>query len=498
MAFKLDRRRRLSLELLTDWSRGIVRDTPLGWIPDNALYDSVDFMLNKPGLMYKRGGTSYAGPALSGATYATTVVYADFPSGSQLLSLGDDGHLYKVTSGTTTDIGLVGLGYVPALQAPVLRVGGSSLLVIPSVDGTSAPKSYDGTTIATLGGSPPAGKYACVYKTRLVLGGNSANPNRIFFSPTPSITSTWDTTNSWIDADYAITGLASLSNAILIFSSGHTERIIGSTPPPGSDMDRAPIGSIGCSDARSIQVWNNNAIFANQMGVYLTNGAGFLSLTREGGIETYWQSQLSGYNSSTWSIAGGLIRGTYYIVSVMNGSTLVDTLVCNIPSRAWWRLSNIKARGFASSTGVAEELYYADRSTNRVVQMSSIFSPAAGNKNDANGSAVTPQAQFRLVGQGPFNKHFRDGRIGYDMRDAATDNPTLTVQVAPGLEATTFSTVPESPLAETTDQTRKRFALGKFDQAVSIKVQQTNASSKTEIYSLEVDVDQMASLRFGP
>src|SRR5581483_7634467 len=134
---------------------------------------------------------------------------------------------------------------------------------------------------------------------------------------------------------------------------------------------------------------------------------------------------------------------------------------------------NIKARGFASSTGIAEELYYADRSANRVVKMSQIFSPSASNKNDADGTAVTPQAQFRLIGQGPFNKHFRDGRIGYDMRDAATDNPTLAVQVAPGLEATSFSAVSESPLSETTDQARKRFTVGRFDQAISLKVSQS-------------------------
>jgi hypothetical protein len=127
-----------------------------------------------------------------------------------------------------------------------------------------------------------------------VLGGSTANPNRLFFSPTPDIEATWDTANSWIDCDYAITGLASLHNVLLIFSQGHTERIIGSTPPPGSDMDRAPVGSIGCTDARSIVVQEGNAIFANPRGVYLTNGAGFASLTTEGFIETYWQSLLPG------------------------------------------------------------------------------------------------------------------------------------------------------------------------------------------------------------
>lgn len=468
-----------------DWSRGMVKDAPLDALPESAVYDATDFLLHQPARMMKRGGTSYAGPVMGSATYAAAVAFAEFPAAAQIIGVGDDGHLYKITAGTTTDVNTMGTAYVP-LQNPVMRIGATSYLIIPANDGTSAPKKYDGTTVTAIGGSAPAGKYVTVYKSRLVLGNNSANPNRLFFSPTPDITTTWDTTNSWIDCDYAITGLASLSNAIIVFSQGHTERITGATPPPGSDMDRAPIGSVGCSDARSISVWNNNVVFANPRGVYLTNGSGFSSLTQIGGIETYWQTQLTGYDASTWTIATGIYRNYLYI-TVLNGSTLVDTLMCNIAARAWWRLTNVKARGYANASTGSEELYYADRASARVITCSGMFTPVAGNKNDANGTAVTPGATLRQVGAGPWMKHFGNARISYDMADAATDNPTLAVSVAPGLEAATFTAVSESPLAETSGLLRKRFTVGKQSQAVNIKILQTNASSKTEVYAMETD-----------
>jgi hypothetical protein len=470
----------------SDFSKGIIRDSPRVSIPNGGVYDSTDFLLHQPGLAQKRGGTSYPGPALTAATYAAAVKYAEFPAGPKLVAVGDNGHLYTVTSGATTDVSALGATYVP-LDVPKLRVGGGkNLLIITANDGTTAPKAYTGAAVAALGGTPPAGKYAEVYKTRLVLANTSANPNRLFFSQTPDIESTWDTTNSYIDADYEITGLASLHNALLIFSKAHTERIIGATPPPDSDMDRAPVGSVGCTDARSIVVQEDNCLFANPRGVYLTNGAGFASLTTEGLIESYWQGLFASYDPASWSIAAGVFR-SFYVVSIMNGSTLIDTLMCNVPRRAWWRLTNVKPLMFSQAVAASEELYYADRSTNRLVALSGIFSPASGNKNDANGTAVTPTLEWRAIGDGTGIKNFGFGRVTYTMTDAASDNPTLALTVKTGVDADTSTTPAESPLAETTVKARKRFTVFKDAQAVTVKVTQANASAKTEINALEVE-----------
>jgi hypothetical protein len=251
-------------------------------------------------------------------------------------------------------------------------------------------------------------------------------------------------------------------------------------------MDRAPVGSVGCTDARSIVVQEDNCLFANPRGVYLTNGAGFASLTTEGLIESYWQGLFASYDPASWSIAAGVFR-SFYVVSIMNGSTLIDTLMCNVPRRAWWRLTNVKPLMFSQAVAASEELYYADRSTNRLVALSGIFSPASGNKNDANGTAVTPTLEWRAIGDGTGIKNFGFGRVTYTMTDAASDNPTLALTVKTGADADTSTTPAESPLAETTLKARKRFTVFKDAQAVTVKVAQTNASAKTEINALEVE-----------
>jgi hypothetical protein len=486
----------MSPETDSDASKGMVRDAPRTAIPTSGVYDSADFLLHEPGLIMKRGGTAYAGPAMAAATYAAAVSYAQFPAGAQLLGIGDNGHLYKITSGTTTDVSTLGTAFVPK-QVPRLRVGGgTNLLLIPANDGTTAPKSYDGTTVANFGGSPPAGKYVEVYKTRFVLGNTSANPNRLFFSPTPDPTTTWDTTNSWIDCDFAITGLAATSNMLLIFSSGATERIVGSTPPPGSDMDRTVIGSVGCTDARSIVKQENNVLFANTRGVYLTNGAGFASLTDEGAIATYWQSLFSGYDASTWTISAGVFR-TFYFVTILDASgNLVTSLMCNVPRRAWWRLTNTKPVMYAQAVSGQEELYYADRTTNRVVAMSGIFTPTSSNESDANGTAVQPLIDYRLFGSGPGLKAFGNGRLTYNM-PKSTGSPTLAVSISRGIGASSYSAVAESPLAFTTDVTRKRFSVNGDGQGVNVRLQQAGASTRTDIFSLETEIRPYPQTRDG-
>lgn len=469
-----------------DWSRGQIRDAPRQALPEGSLYNSVDFLLHQPGLAQKRGGSSYAGPAFGTGTYASCVAYAEFPGDPKLVGVDENGHVYTVTAGATTSVGVFGSTH-GHIDTPKFRTGGGKNLLIFTNDDNSSPKTYDGTNLATPSGSWPAGRYAAVYKGRLVLGNTDANPSRLYFSPIPDITTTWDTTSSWLDTDYPITALAALQNVIVVFSQRRTQRITGTTPPPGTDFDLSPVGTIGCTDARSVLVYEGQVIFANPRGLFSTNGSSFTNITRLAGCEKYWQSLFTGYYSQTWSIATGVFR-SFIVVSIINDSAaLVDCLMFNIARSSWWRLANIKARMFASSVGIADELYYADRAAPRITSLSGMFSPAAGNKNDADGSAVLPVLETRLLGAGPTLKHFGHGHVSMDMQDAASDNPVLAVSVAPGLEAPTFTAVAESPLAESDGNRRSRFTVGKVAQGVTVRFQQTNASAKTELYAVELE-----------
>lgn len=467
-----------------DWSRGIIRDTARVAIPPGGLYDAADFLLDTPGVAVKRGGTAYAGPALTGASFATGIIENVFAGTRKLLAVGSNSHLFSITAGTTTDIGAI--GGTPYIYDRLIASPAGTYVVLPS-SATSVGK-YNGTTLNTLDALTSGALFAS-YKSRLV----TAQAGRLLFSPVPDVNTTWDTANSWIDMDYVPSGLAAINNALLVFSSEGMERIIGATPPPNSDMDRAPISSVGCTDTRSIVTVGQYVYFANADGVYLTNGTAPVSLTEQGGISTLWRSLFTGYitaapvpTASAWTISCGFYRG-FLFVCVLNDSRVPQaTLMCNVRTRAWWRLTNISAMAWATSVD-GNELYYADGSTNRVVAMSGIFSPAAGNKADADGDAVQPSIEFRPMGNGTGIKAYGFGRLNYDMRDAASDNPSLAIAVKTGVEADTSSTPAESPLLETTTMARKRFTVAKDAQSVTIALTQTGASSKTELYALEVE-----------
>lgn len=474
----------------------MVRDSARADIPVGSCYNAVDYYLDKPGIAYKRGGTAYAGPAMTGATYAQNCIYADFTGGAQLLGVGDNGHLFKVTSGTTTDLGLMSAAHIPRCK-PVFHNGGTKqYVIIPPNSGATAFKKYNGSTIAAAVASAPKGQICAIYKSRLVLANDGTNLVRVWFSPVTvtsgaDIDQTWDTTNAWVDANYPVVGMAPLQNSLLIFSAHGTERLTGTTPPPGSDFDHAPVGDVGCTDARSITVWNNYAIFANSRSIFMTNGVGFKDLLKDAGMVTYWQSILTGYTQAGWTITTGLLWNSYLYVSVMNGSSFVDALMCNLARNTWWRLGNIQATSWTTAVDVKDELYYSDRSTNRLVAMSGTFNPAAGNKNDANGTAVAPVLETRVLNPSVALKTYGLGRLSYDLRDAASDNPTMGVSVAKGVEATTFNAVPESPLPATTDETRKAITHKQTSQGLTVRLTQNGPSAKTEIYALEAEITGM-------
>lgn len=478
-----------------DFSRGIVRDLPRSSIPAGGVYDAVDYLADQPGKLRKRGGTAYQGGALGATVTGVNLVAApEYPTGTKVMGLGADGHLYDET-GAGSDIGAFG---ITTLDRPKLYV---DKLIVPASDGTTAPKKVTvvaGTlTPANLGGTPPAGRLVETWLSRVILGSSTANPNRVWFSPVPDVESTWDTSNAYVDTNHSLSALGAIQGVLLAFSAGATERLVGSIPPgtTGEDMRLQPVGQIGCADSRSIAPWGSYLVFASQEGVYVTNGAGFDSLTEKSdgtGILSYWRTQYATVAANSGFIAGGIVNRNYYFLTLGYGSTIVDTLVCYLPRKAWTRTANIGCLMYAPSFSGTDELYGATMNGqpgNRIVKLSGLLSPAAGNKNDANGTAVTPTTEFRMIGQGVGLKVYGDGHLTYDMRDAAADAPTLAVSIATGIEAESgYTAVAESPLAASSaESVRKRFTASKDAQALNVKVAQTNASSKTELYLLEVD-----------
>ena len=114
--------------------------------------------------------------------------------------------------------------------------------------------------------------------------------------------------------------------------------------------------------------------------------------------------------------------------------------------------------------------------------------PAPGNKNDADGTPVTPLWETRPYRPGTGLGRYLYGHLSYDLRDAASDNPGLISEVATGIEAdSSYAAMAESPIGETVRSIRKRFTPFKDTQAIQFRFSQQHASAKTEIYQLELE-----------
>lgn len=468
----------------TSWVGGMQRDYPRDSMPGEAAWNLVDWIpaeLNAP--LRKRGGFQYVGNTMSGVTSMTGIASAPFSAGTQVVGIDQAGKVWNILAATTP-----GTAVVPE-QNPVFY---RNKLIIPAANGTSAPQAYDGSTVAALGVTAPAGLYADVYKDHLMLGRNTANPTRLFFS-NPADPTTWDTTLQVWDTSDTLTGIASVRNAILCFHGDTTERIRGSIPPPGGDFTMDTFLHVGCLDAQSIVKWNDQVIFAGSSGVYMTDGASNVDLTRSGGMVNYWHDNIMPSYATTWHLVAGLYRNHYCLAILDNSNVMQDFLICNLLTRNWYRFSNFAGTAMGWVTSPAEELYVGIGA--RVAKMSSCWSPAAANKLDANGTAVLPiletpirrgfQRFHRRWVQSEGFQTWKAFYVNYDLRDAATDNPQLQFAYVTTPEATSYTTVGTVP--ETTTQARVRLGFGGPYRGIGLKITQTQPSSETKLYMTEAE-----------
>ena len=512
-------------QLLQDNFTRMVQDLPRDQLPDDAAWYMRDWIPNAgleagggqyPGRLSRRSGWLYSSENVAtDATSAVSITAMSYFEAFNRLTLMTDNNKFgyiTLPGSSSADYTNVSTAGVQSRQNFV-EIAGKQ--IITASDGTTAPKYYDGTTFGALAGSPPAGQFATAWKDRLVLGNSSANKNRSWFSGLDDPT-TWDTTNGWLNTVAEITGYAALPNALLIFGSDRTARVRGSIPPPGSDfIVDDPIFHVGCTYPMSIAVNGPTAAFCNEEGVWLTNGTNQpQDLTALCGVKSTWQKVTTAatripevsIGNAVEMVAGGFI-GNYYLASVKRTSespTSTIAFLFNLAERSCVLLQNFPANCMAMTPQVGDELFMGPTITGtvRVVALSPIFWPG-GQKEDADGTDITPVLYTRYysdnrVGQ----KRWKTAYLDYYMKDAASDNPTLTVSYDPreyGNEIIGGETS-IGTLAETTSTApayRAKLPIRYASRGVSFKISQTNPSAATNIIALLADVHAREGGRVG-
>lgn len=471
--------------LQSDFKR-MVRDLPRNRMPQGSLWNAVDWIPDNGAPLRQRGGWGNAAAISASSASATQIragIAAPFTAGNQILAIDEDGVLWKYTAGgTVTQIGAA----LTPVQNPVFH---ANTVIIPSDDGSNAPKKYDGSSIAALSGTAPAGKYACVFKDFTVLAGSSANPRRQWFSEEGSPSGTWDTTYSIIDYARAIKGQAALRNAILVFHDDTVSRVRGSLPPASTDtgdfVRDDPAFHVGILDARSICVFEEEAFWASTKGVFRSDGVALDDLTRRGGMMQYWQDMVAGYTTS-WTVAGGIFNNTY-LLCVMDGTSFVDAFAIDVGDFHWTRLSNIDAVSFWNSVNAIDELYWGRRGAGVVAKGASMWTPASAVKNDGDGDAVLPVAETPFYEGPPGPKRIKSVYIASELTDWATDNPTMTVSYITSPEATSYTAL-SSTISESSGYQRTRHQIGGHYPGIALKFTRTNAGD-TKLYSIEAEID---------
>jgi hypothetical protein len=569
-------------ELLADFTRGIVRDTTRDAMPTNAVYDSVDFLLDRPGVAYKRGGSAFQHTAPGGMASLIGVAAPEYPGNPRVVAFASDGgsgtFAYDVTTGTPGSSlncnGALLLENPPLHKDKLIVCDGKGAIGLTPHAVQKLYLSSGTLAVADLGGAPPVARYSCVHLSHLVLANSVANPNRVWFSPIPNIegntvaitsasstshtftipgdlttslpvgssftvtgstsnngtytvlasswaagattvtvasvpssTGTmgnlntgWDTANAWFDVPHEIMGLASLQGVLIIFCRGESWRILGDVPPgqTGANMQREPLAAVGCVDARSIVKMNGLVYWAHESGMYYTNGAAPASITHlpnATGIGNLWADALYGYSPQLNSVVcAGVYLNKHLFVTVRHAATDPQAgaryqFLYYQPTGSWVRLADgVTADMYATAFAPSGEIYASCGDTSdpvRALKLSGLFKPTGSNKTDANGDVVAPTVTFRTLTNTPSLTAWGRARLTYDMRDAASDNPTLAVAAAKGMEATSFATA--STLVETLDTVRQRFSVACDSQAMTIRLTQSNASAMTELHALEVE-----------
>jgi hypothetical protein len=474
--------------LLQDsFALGMKQDGPREQLPKGVVWNMTDWIPEFGAPLVKRGGYSRPFNTLTTGSYMTGVGFAAFAAGAQVLMINDAGTLFTALPGGAA-VTSRGAAVVPAHPPTYYR----ATSFICDINGAAVPKTWDGGSLANLGGSPPPGSVSCAYKDHLVLGGSAANRNRIWFSSAGN-PAAWATgaSGQWLDITNPVYGMAALRNMIVCFSEGNTERIVGDIIPgiSGSDFRVEPMHPTGCADPASIATDADFVVYANADGVYMTDGVALADITAEGGIKMLWQSLLATY-SSAWTIAATIHRGRY-IVSVMNGSTFICAFMCEVKRRVWTRLTNVKSLMMVSSPvgipNAPSSVYMADRSSLFAGNLATMFTPSGTYKNDGDGTAVLPVLETGYFYGKQGRKRFRRIYVGWYMTDAASDNPILTASYARDLATGAYTALSET-LAENVVRTRQRIDVGIASEGIAVKLAQSNASAVTNIYSIEAEM----------
>lgn len=240
---------------------------------------AVPWLINAENIVYLRDGWFQKMPGAANvngtATGATDNVNGIFdywrsgtggsPAQQRVIYSGTA--VYTESSGTLTSR----ISGLTAAQRPWFEVMRDTLVI--AFSGADVPRTWDQTTAANLGGSPPNFGFHTQHKTRMFAAGVATNQSRLYYSAADNEADWTGAGSGSIDIDPddgdVITGIISHQNELIVFKGpnrGRIVRITGSTP---TDFARVPqLRGVGAVNQQSIVTAGGDLLFWDNLGIH--------------------------------------------------------------------------------------------------------------------------------------------------------------------------------------------------------------------------------------
>jgi hypothetical protein len=422
-----------------NFDQGYKSDTARDQLVPTAAYRMVDYVPQLDAPVQRRGGWGYSTADLNGVSACTRIVavaWAPFQGDPHLVCVADNGKVFFDKLQNSFGGSYVGAsGFSSVTQRPFWHIDLPGLVILSGGTAPAAPQKYTSPSfgnyaVAPLGGTPPNASVGAAYGDWLLLANGTVSgvryANRIWASAVaqPEV---WNTSNDFFDLPEEIVRIVPLRNMILVFGYRQIWMLTGDTPPPGGNWTKYDLYATGAMDGRSVVQYRDTVIFANNSGVFQTDGSSLVNLTQLGGISQAWQSKVDTFNFTTgWSACGGIFQDKYVIVVHDNNGNFVTCQVCDIQTRVWYEFTNLRALMFAerqSGPGTAsadghEQLFFAHATKPRAGLCAPIWGEPYGlPPADGDGLPVLPMLEtpfYKL--QSPGLKQIRNVWITHDLR----------------------------------------------------------------------------------
>lgn len=486
--------------------RGIER------VPAGSVYELTDWIPDlQQATVRQRGAWTYqtTDQMSAGSAGTSGLIYAPFSAGHVLLAAtGTDIRRVPFPSpGASTSVGSIP---VSTWQNPVFH---RDRVIIPISDGSSAARyvTYNGTTftITSAPGTALAGRFATVWKDRLILACSFAEPTAVVASKPGDPTLAFDSLSKMFTS-LPVTGLAALRSAILVLHGGSVERIRGTLWPdstltdPAGDLILEPLSEdSGCYDASSIAYWQENVIFANANGIWITDGTLVRNMTAQGGILGLWRQTYENAITTDplFVVTPGGVYQDYYICTItLVGTTAYDsvTFLIHIPSRRSFVFKNVDAQCYATTestprNAVPQQLLAGTATTGspslkRVINLTPCFEPnTAISQVDADGTNVLPSITtpwFRMS-KGAGLKRVRDVHVSY-LANRADDVDVFDVVFSkvPDPDTSSANWITAGQLRTNSTYKRSRAGINRPVEGLALRLKQIAPTKDSRLYDV--------------